>query len=1395
MSKILSETYYMKNLFVLLVSFIWASLLYGQAQNFTELHPDSVMRQEQQSAQMQFVPGEVLVRFKDELSISVFKSDGKAQTGIASTDALFIEFGVVEARKLIPDAQPLAQKQMLRAPTGRDFERPSLHNIYHLKVSNEDYRMFELIEALKADKNILYAEPNYIYNLTDHKALSPVLTTEDLAAMYPDQQLPDNDLKGGKATIVPNDPYYGQQWWIGAVKADLAWETSTGDANQVIAILDTGVDWQHPDLVNKIWANPDETLNNADSDGNGYADDIRGWDFINNDNNPMDDNSHGTHVAGIAGAEANNGIGITGVSWGARIIPVKILQSSGSGNAATIVQGINYAATNGATVINMSFGSYVNSLAMEDALANAYSTAVLVAAAGNDGACIGPPVPPCAPMFPAALSFVLGIEASETSGSRTGWSNYDQDGPVYSNWPELWNYELLAPGLQLISAIPGGNYRVYSGTSMSAPIVAGSAAIYRSIYPEKSQEIMWSDMINTTEGVFDLHATLNGFNQPKLGIVTQLLVDTSDGDGDGRPDAGETIELYLTIRNTGAQVDDVMVGIELGEFEDPTVVQMITDEVTVGSISAYATRTNLIPLKFIIAEDVVDGRDIVFNLKTWYGNEQGIINQQFVINVENGIELTGIINENLTLYPNRHYIVSENLVVAQGVTLTIKPGTKLKLAANKSLVVAGTLNAIGKPDSLIWLTKRDNSTNWAQLSISNNAVINMKYSVMEYGGTYNSNYKLINSGSGATGFITNSIFRYNFGYMQFYYSDNLLFHKNNIIENYMIYQWHTLGDMMGLGLIWEPTNMISNNLINNKTQYGYNTAYAVRGISNWGVFTNNSIFSNGVGNDRELNIYAGYGGGNFYIINMQPNYYGSGEIVKIKKGILDFDDEAMYNYMDISNRQLQPSADNHGIVWKVLVNGADAQDEYVEPVGVGLQRFDVYFNRAMDIAFTPMVTFGVRAPYTQQAVNENGIWSADSTIYTAYKTMQLFTGDGINRVRVAGARDTDGFEIPIEDARFEFLIDAAGSASNDFIATPGMGKVELEWSHPEAVEDLLGYNLYRFQHVTDTTFTTPLLLNPTLVLDTIYTDFEVLPDTKYYYYYKILRTNLAETDSSRIVNSIPLTAAIGDANGDLAVNILDITHIVAFILNGTPQPFIFDAADVNADGQINLLDVIGVVNIIMNDKKSTVLSKPATVYLNTEQAEIKSDGTMAGLQFQLIGKNIEQLELKNLPQGFEFIRMINGDTLTGILFNMQNNTLPEGRISLFDIALHPGTMKWGEVFGGNYLGKYIPVFTSENALPVDHRYSFNVYPNPINEQFVTDIQLPTKSEVQLTVIDIYGRSNNLMDKAIIDSGMNQFRFDKQQFMASKGLYILQVKIKPLDKNELPFQKEVKLLVM
>ena len=192
----------------------------------------------------------------------------------------------------------------------------------------------------------------------------------------------------------------------------------------------------------------------------------------------------------------------------------------------------------------------------------------------------------------------------------------------------------------------------------------------------------------------------------------------------------------------------------------------------------------------------------------------------------------------------------------------------------------------------------------------------------------------------------------------------------------------------------------------------------------------------------------------------------------------------------------RPVAEAHGVVWKVVVDGYDAQDEFdmLPPLGVGKHKFEVYFNRPMRTNAAPMVAMGVRPPYTQTPIAEEGAWSADSLIYTAYLTITGKSGfDGLNRIYVDGAKDNEGFDIPIENTRFNVNVQAAGSLSTGFMGEAGLGKVTLSWNDVQNnFDDFLGYNLYRYTENGDTVKVNHQLLdNETLE----YVDYDVVPNT------------------------------------------------------------------------------------------------------------------------------------------------------------------------------------------------------------------------------------------------------------------------------------------------------------
>ncbi len=290
----------------------------------------------------------------------------------------------------------------------------------------------------------------------------------------------------------PDDPDFGQLWGLdnigqlagflfGTPDADIdapeAWDVTTGGGS-VVAVVDTGIDMGHPDLAANVWRNPGENCagcrtDGVDNDGNGYVDDWRGWDFANHDNDPSDDNGHGTHVAGTVGAVGDNGVGVAGVNWSAQLMALKFIGADGNGTTADAIAALVYAADNGAAVTNNSYGGPEFSHAFADAVALAGARgSLVVAAAGNNGSSND-----VTPQYPASFDSpnVVSVAATNNRDQRAWFSNYGAS-----------SVDLAAPGDSIYSTWPGGGYQYLSGTSMAAPHVAGAAALAEARFPDAS---------------------------------------------------------------------------------------------------------------------------------------------------------------------------------------------------------------------------------------------------------------------------------------------------------------------------------------------------------------------------------------------------------------------------------------------------------------------------------------------------------------------------------------------------------------------------------------------------------------------------------------------------------------------------------------------------------------------------------------------------------------------------------------------------------------------------------------------------------------------------------------------------------------------------------------------
>lgn len=295
-------------------------------------------------------------------------------------------------------------------------------------------------------------------------------------------------------SLNPNDPLFSDpgSWGLKGlpgVRGVEAWDLTSGSAGVVIAVLDTGADLSHPDLSSKFWRNSREIAGNRiDDDGNGFVDDVYGWDFANGDNYPQDDHGHGTQVASIAAAATNNGVGLSGVCWNCSILPLKIFDAAGTGTLASALEAIDYLVRLRQTgvnvvVMNMSYGGVERSLAERDALAAAEAAQIVtVAAAGNDARSNDiTAVYPAS--FSAELGSVISVGALAADGSFASFSNFGQA------------VDLAAPGVNVMSAFPVGydgligNYQLLSGTSASAPFVAGAIGLLQSYQQRTATQV------------------------------------------------------------------------------------------------------------------------------------------------------------------------------------------------------------------------------------------------------------------------------------------------------------------------------------------------------------------------------------------------------------------------------------------------------------------------------------------------------------------------------------------------------------------------------------------------------------------------------------------------------------------------------------------------------------------------------------------------------------------------------------------------------------------------------------------------------------------------------------------------------------------------------------------
>ncbi len=515
---------------------------------------------------------------------------------------------------------------------------------------------------------------------------------------------------------IPNDPDFDLEWGLhntgqilGIEDADIdapeAWDITTGDTSIVVGIIDTGIDYLHPDLKDNIWKNPNEIPDNdIDDDANGYVDDVYGWDFCNDDNDPMDDESHGTHVAGTIGAVGNNEAGIAGVAWNVKLMALKFLNDQGSGRVSDMISCLEYATNMGVKITSNSYGGFSFSQSEYDVISAADSAgALFIAAAGNEGqdADIYPHYPSC-----YDLDNIISVASSDYNDNLSSFSNRG-----------ISTVDIAAPGSFIYSTLPGIEYGYNWGTSMAAPHVAGVAVLTWSVFPD----------LNHLE-----------IKRQILGSVDPLPGLTGTVRSGGRLNAYNSVYSDQKVPFTLEPVKQIFNACLINEHSNAQIVRIINVSdvaITIDSVTVdngflvkregdYDTYLNI----FQIETGQEESLDVVFSpdsvkyyeryLKIYYHTPDQNVKQKVVLLHGWGINTGTIIEEGAVagnwIIDNSPYAINGDITLGENDELNIHPGVEVIFFGHFKFTVGenGALNAIGNTDNKITFTAKDTVRGW-----------------------------------------------------------------------------------------------------------------------------------------------------------------------------------------------------------------------------------------------------------------------------------------------------------------------------------------------------------------------------------------------------------------------------------------------------------------------------------------------------------------------------------------------------------------------------------------------------------------------------------------------------------------------------------------------------------
>ena len=995
----------------------------------------------------------------------------------------------------------------------------------------------------------------------------------------------------GDVVDISSNPLATEQTYLDTQKIKDGWDYITGrgkfaggSSDVVVAVIDTGVDYNHIDLRNNIWTNSAEIPNNGiDDDNNGYVDDYYGWDCVGNDKDPMDDNGHGTHVAGIIAAE-NNNFGTVGIAYKCKVMCVKAGNSSGYFTNSDIAEAIQYAYMNGASVINMSFGGSSISTAVEDALEDAYNTCVLVAAAGNDALCNNhnhSAVHAVGASYPAALSYVIGVMSTNTTGTVvSSFSNYD-DTPF-----DKVEYEVYACGEQIPSTWPNNKIARLSGTSMACPVVSGIAALLRSTYTDRdvySTKYIQSQIVNTgtlnpfntllknvdyKHSVADVYEALTYIPKPSVSLYDYYIFDNVEfgpnNDGDGVIDSGETIHLAVELKNRGGVASNVIVTIDTIRNNDPSLTDpyfnIINNSISLSDIGTYSIRNcgklydNGVLIgtekyfEIVVSESCPNDYLSNFNIHFSYRNGLDVNDNTLyknngdnkaILSVSNGYTLPSVISEDTVFEADKLYIVTDNVTIPKNVTVTFKEGCNIQFYASKKTYYANGL--YNSPVFYVYGSLYLNGSSDHHISVNPSEIYSSFCCQFTSKGNISFNYVDIVNLSTSINTVPYS------NYGNFYINNSRLLQNLNadceackMVNGKAEYYGGSMGAF----------NQISNSYIE---LLGYAAKFYCKDVESSfiKVTTNNSVYfdandfkNNIVLSDRIVNQQYNYGRGagrfhgdvtnNVFLsltendINYCSSFYFS-EAQSVGNNYFSSAYRSLVNdvfpdYIDSNGNtvvDVYSDCSDYSLIYPFIktVELFDSNDNQVNSVGREEFKLRITFSREMDTNFNPTVLFGTRVPYSDYKISGAFV---NNLVWEGNYTIKAFIENGMQyfNIKNAYSNESDSLKPLVNNAAsFSFNIDTTAALSMDLNAVAGSNGIELTWKQDD-YDTLMGYNVYRSTS-KDGNY---VKLNSSVIPENenTFIDENAEPGVNYWYTFTVVFSDLTESNPAGKVSCTAL---------------------------------------------------------------------------------------------------------------------------------------------------------------------------------------------------------------------------------------------------------------------------------